>query len=67
MNMGSVGTPRNTGRQAWSLPYTPLEEGRTPRSVAVRDGLHAGAAQWAFVNDTPRRASRSMLGVRACS
>ena len=36
-----------------------------PVMIAVREGLHAGAAQWAFVNMTPLAASRPMLGVLA--
>ncbi len=31
--------------------------------MLVREGLQMGAWQWALVNSTPRRASRSIFGV----
>ena len=34
--------------------------------MADREGPHAGAAQWAFVNNIPFEASRSIWGVFAC-
>lgn len=37
--------------------------GRNPVMIAARDGLHAGAAQYAFLKNTPRLASLSRLGV----
>lgn len=40
--------------------------GESPVKIAVREGLHAGAAQWALLNKMPDAASRSKFGVRAC-
>ena len=40
-----------------------MAEGRRPLITASRLGLQAGAAQWAFVNSTPRAARRSRFGV----
>ena len=34
--------------------------------MAVRDGLQAGAGQWALVNRIPEAANRSRFGVLAC-
>ena len=41
----------------------PDVEGGMPVIRLARDGLHAGAEQCAFVNSTPRLASRSRFGV----
>jgi hypothetical protein len=38
-------------------------EGRSPVMIAARDGAHLGDGQCALVNNMPRRARRSMLGV----
>jgi len=43
--------------------YTPLVDGRMPVMSAAREELHAGAAQWALVNRTPRFARRSRFGI----
>ena len=43
----------------------PVVVGRRPESKLVRDGLHSGAWQWALVKSMPRRARRSMFGVKA--
>ena len=40
--------------------------GESPVKIAVREGLHEGAAQWALLNKMPEAASRSKFGVRAC-
>ena len=44
----------------------PVVDGRSPISRLVRDALHPGALQCALVNNKPRSASLSMLGVTAC-
>ena len=44
---------------------TPVFHGIVPLKTIARDGLHAGDAQCALVNRTPRFASRSMFGVWA--
>ena len=53
-------------RQSSRFPTTPVVVGRLPNSKAVREGLHSGAAVWAFANKTPSFARSSMLGVFAC-
>ena len=50
----------------WLLAYKPERCGERPVKMAVREGLQAGAGQWALVKSTPEAASRSRLGVRAC-
>lgn len=50
-------------RQCWRLKYMPDVEGRIPVKTLVREGLHAGAAQWALVKSTPLFASLSRFGV----
>lgn len=41
----------------------PEVEGRIPVIRLARDGLHAGAEQWALVKSTPLLARRSRFGV----
>src|SRR5688500_3763864 len=63
---GRVTASGTAGGQGWLLWYTPDVCGRTPVMSAARDGLHAGAGQWARVKSMPRFARRSMFGVFAC-
>ena len=51
-------------RIRWLLRYKPDTCGDIPVKTAVREGLHAGAGQCAFVNSVPEAAKRSRLGVR---
>ena len=48
-----------------SFDHTPVRAGINPLNTAAREGLQAGAAQWALVNSTPRLAKRSIFGVKA--
>ena len=58
--------PVNVFRPPDKFDQTPETFGIRPLKTAARDGLQAGAAQWAFANNIPRAASRSILGVNAC-
>ena len=49
-------------------PLVRIPDGNLYRVIfmALREGLQAGAGQWALVKSVPRLARRSTLGVSAC-